>query len=30
MQPVNPDFSYETLGLNLNELWGDQWDWDQQ
>ncbi|KAK1761090.1 multidrug resistance regulator 1 [Echria macrotheca] len=29
-QPLNPDFSLEALGMNLNELWGgDSWDWDQ-
>ncbi|KAH8878650.1 hypothetical protein GQ53DRAFT_858426 [Thozetella sp. PMI_491] len=33
IQPLNPDFSLETLGLNLNELWGgggggDSWEWD--
>ncbi|KAM0323020.1 hypothetical protein ACHAQA_009119 [Verticillium albo-atrum] len=25
-QAFNPDFSMETLGLNLNELWGESWD----
>ena len=33
IQPLNPEFSLETLGLNLNELWGgggdNTWDWDQ-
>jgi hypothetical protein len=29
MQPLNPDFSLEALGLNLNELWGSgNFDWD--
>lgn len=29
-QPANPDFNFEVLGMNLNELWGgDSWDWDQ-
>ncbi|KAK0652105.1 hypothetical protein B0T16DRAFT_405435 [Cercophora newfieldiana] len=29
-QPVNPEFNFEVLGLNLNELWGGDgsWDWD--
>jgi len=28
-QVANPDFNLEMLGLNLNELWGnDTWDWD--
>lgn len=25
-QSLNPDFSIESLGLNLNELWGEAWD----
>ncbi|KAJ3957976.1 hypothetical protein N0V92_005468 [Colletotrichum tropicale] len=25
-QSFNPDFSLEALGLNLNELWGESWD----
>ncbi|ROT43436.1 hypothetical protein SODALDRAFT_327637 [Sodiomyces alkalinus F11] len=25
-QNLNPDFSMESLGLNLNELWGEAWD----
>nr|XP_036574587.1 C6 zinc finger domain-containing protein [Colletotrichum truncatum]KAF6781039.1 C6 zinc finger domain-containing protein [Colletotrichum truncatum] len=25
-QQFNPDFSLEALGLNLNELWGESWD----
>ncbi|KAL2130648.1 hypothetical protein VTI74DRAFT_6129 [Chaetomium olivicolor] len=29
IQPLNPDFSLETLGFNLNELWGSgNFDWD--
>lgn len=29
MQPLNPDFSLEALGFNLNELWGSgTFDWD--
>ncbi|GAB1313520.1 N-terminal binuclear Zn cluster-containing protein [Madurella fahalii] len=29
IQPLNPDFSLETLGFNLNELWGGgTFDWD--
>lgn len=29
MQLLNPDFSLETLGFNLNELWGSgNFDWD--
>ncbi|KAK3903876.1 multidrug resistance regulator 1 [Staphylotrichum tortipilum] len=29
IQPLNPDFSLEALGLNLNELWGSgNFDWD--
>ena len=29
MQPLNPDFSLEALGYNLNELWGSgTFDWD--
>ncbi|KAK1499256.1 hypothetical protein CTAM01_07177 [Colletotrichum tamarilloi] len=25
-QSYNPDFNLEALGLNLNELWGESWD----
>ncbi len=29
IQPLNPDFSLEVLGFNLNELWGSgNFDWD--
>jgi hypothetical protein len=29
IQPLNPDFSLENLGYNLNELWGSgNFDWD--
>ena len=24
--PPNPDFNLDMLGLNINELWGDSWD----
>jgi hypothetical protein len=24
----NADLNFETLGLNLNELWNDKWDWE--
>lgn len=25
--PPNPDFNLDVLGLNINELWGDSWDY---
>lgn len=28
MQPLNPDFNFETYGLDLNSLWGDITEWD--
>jgi hypothetical protein len=30
MQPLNPDFNFETYGLDLNSLWGDITEWDMQ